>query len=381
VDAGGASSYRPTMTASWTPPIGIPGGTDTPDLVVDLDVVESNIARIAKEMARRGVDLRPHFKTHKSLRIARLQLEAGAVGVTCATLAEAEVLVAAGITDVFVAYPVWAGGAKAARVRRLHELGRLSVGIDDEVAAGVLGEAVRGSRARLSVLVEVDSGLRRSGVGGPDDAVVVARACRKAGLQVSGVFTHGGHGYGPGAAEKAARDEVELLRVVGDALADDGFEIATRSAGSTPTALRSAMGCVTEERPGTYVFGDWQQSVLGSCAPDGVALIVASTVVSTAVDGQFVIDAGAKTLSKDRPDWLPGHGYIPRFPGALVARLYDHHAACEVSDGAARPAVGEIVGVVPNHVCPVVNLARSLTVVRDGRVMDRWPVDAPARNT
>jgi D-serine deaminase-like pyridoxal phosphate-dependent protein len=143
----------------------------------------------------------------------------------------------------------------------------------------------------------------------------------------------------------------------------------------------SARGVVTEERPGTYVFGDRQQLAIGSCAPEDIAAVVAATVVSTAVPGQFVLDAGAKTLGKDLPPWLTGYGQVTAYPDAVITRVYDHHAVCELPEGARRPTVGDVVGVVPNHICPVVNLATEAVVVRDGEQIARWPVDARARNS
>jgi D-serine deaminase-like pyridoxal phosphate-dependent protein len=358
----------------------LPDGLDTPAVVVDLDVVEANIGAMAAALAARGVRLRPHVKTHKNVELARLQLAAGAVGITVGTLGEAEVMAAAGIGDIFVAYPIWADGPKASRLRNLHESVRLSVGVDSLEAARLLGQAVRGTRRRLAVLVEVDSGERRSGIISAEAAVAVATASREAGLEVRGVFTHGGHAYrSPDAVAEAARDEISSLARAAAALEDAGFEVAERSAGSTPTALLSAADGVTEERPGTYVFGDRQQVGLGSIDPSAVGLVVAATVVSTEVDGQVVIDAGAKALARERSPFLDGIGVVPELDGAVVDRAYDYHGIVPL-DGLARPRRGSVVAVVPNHVCPVVNLANELVVVRAGRIVAHWPVDARGRN-
>lgn len=357
----------------------LPARLDTPAVVVDVDRMQANIDRMAQHLAARGVALRPHVKTHKSVQIARRQLAAGAAGVTCATLGEAEVMAAGGITDVFIAYPLWAGGEKGSRVATLHEHVSLTVGVDSVEGCAALGAATAGARSRLPVLVEVDSGELRTGAVTLEQALVVARAARQAGLEVRGAFTHGGHSYAPGAAQPAADDEVRVLEAAGRALTAEGFEVRTLSAGSTPTALLSSRGAVTEERPGTYVFGDRQQAHYGS-DPREVAMVVAATVVSTAAPDQFVIDAGAKALGKDRPPWMQGHGAVPACPDAVITRLYDHHGVCEVPEGAARPRVGEVVAVVPNHACPVLNLATSFTVVSGGQSIGQWAVDARARN-
>ncbi|HYC06469.1 MAG TPA: alanine racemase, partial [Candidatus Binatia bacterium] len=254
----------------------LPADLDTPCLVVDLDVVEANAARLQADLDARGVALRPHVKTHKSVALAKIQLEAGAGGLTVGTLGEAEVFAAAGLTDLFVAYPVWAVGAKAGRLRALHDATGLAVGLDSVAGAERLAAAVAGSRRPLRVLVEVDSGGHRTGVGGPDEAVVVAGAARALGLSVEGVFTHGGHSYArPGARHLAAADEVAVLAVVADALREAGHEIAIVSAGSTPTMTGAAAGQVTEIRAGTYLLGDRTQLALGSIPADSVALHVA----------------------------------------------------------------------------------------------------------
>lgn len=358
----------------------VPPGLDTPCLVVDLDVVERNLARMAADLGGRGVRLRPHVKTHKSVRLARLQLEHGAAGLTVGTLGEAEVLVDAGLTDLFVAYPLWPSDAKAGRLRALLDRAPLIVGFDSAGGLRRLADAAAGARHPLAVALEVDSGERRAGVT-PDEAPDLARAALEDGLRFVGVYTHGGHAYaGPGAVDAAAADEVSLLGRTAGLLAAAGMPAEVLSAGSTPTARRSSRGPVTEERPGTYVFNDRQQVGLGGCEPDEVALYVATTVVSRAVPGQFVVDAGGKTLAKDRPAWLEGFGTLPAHPDAVIARTYDYHGVVEVPPGAPMPALGEVVAVVPNHVCPVVNLADSFVVSRGGAVLGRWPVDARGRS-
>jgi D-serine deaminase-like pyridoxal phosphate-dependent protein len=374
------------MTAVDRPPVplarAIPPGLETPCLVVDLDAVEANARRMTEGAAARGVALRPHVKTHKSVALARLQLDTGATGITVGTLGEAEAMADGGIDDLFVGYPVWAAGTKAARLRRLHERCRLSVGVDSAEAAELLAAAVTGSSAGpLAVLVELDSGARRSGVGGPAEAVAVAAAARAAGLEVIGVFTHGGHGYrAPGAGPAAAADEVAILGAAADALREAGFDVHRISAGSTPTGVHAAAGQVNEIRPGTYLLGDRQQFVLGAIPADGIALAVAATVVSAAVPGQVVLDAGAKTLTKDRAAFLEGFGTLPAYPDAVVERLFDYHAAVAIPAGSPAPRLGEVLAVVPNHVCPVVEQFDEFVVARAGVELGRWPVDARGRS-
>ncbi|MFB9831702.1 alanine racemase [Actinoallomurus acaciae] len=355
----------------------LPEGLDTPAVVVDLPTMEGNIRRMATALAERGVGFRPHTKTHKCVEIARRQLDAGADGITTATIGEAEVFAAAGIRDIFIAYPVWPSSPKARRLAALAERCRLRVGIDSAAAAAPLGDVARG----LEVLIEVDSGEGRTGVPDAGAAADVAGAARAHGLNVVGVFTHGGHSYrSPGATGEAADDEVRSLLTAAEALRADGHDVQVLSSGSTPTAIASARDGVTEERPGTFVFGDRQQTALGAVRPEDVAMAVAATVVSvSASPRRFVVDAGAKVLSKDGPPTVAGFGAVPTYPDAVVTRTFDHHGIVEIGAG-ERPSAGEVVTVVPNHACPVVNLADELVIVEDGKIVDRWPVDARCRN-
>jgi D-serine deaminase-like pyridoxal phosphate-dependent protein len=353
---------------------------DTPAVVVDLDRADARIAAMAAIMAERGVALRPHAKTHKSIEFARRQLAAGAVGLTVATIGEAEVFAEGGVDDLFIAYPVHVSGPKAERLRRLAERCTLSVGVDSVAGVEAIAAAVRGTARRPAVVIEVDVGGARTGVR-PDAAGALARRAVDEGLAVRGVFTHGGHGYN-GRAERvaAAEDEVTGLTVAAGSVRAAGVDPTVVSAGSTPTATLSAYGAITEERPGTYIFGDRMQAFLAGDALDDTALLVASTVVSHGSRGGFVLDAGAKILAKDVAPYIAGHGTVVGYPEAVITRVNDHHGVVEVPAGGERPAIGEIVWIAPNHVCPVVNLVDEYVIAQGGRIVERWPVDARGRN-
>jgi len=353
---------------------------DTPALVVDLDRMDAAIVRMADAMSERAVALRPHAKTHKSIEVGRRQVGAGAAGLTVGTVGEAEVFADGGLDDLFIAYPMVPAGPKAERLREVARRARLRVGIDSVVGAHAVADALGDDRERVSVLVEIDCGGRRTGVA-PSDAGPVAAAATHLGLDVIGVFTHGGHGYhGPDARAAAAEDEVRGLTEAAGSLRAAGVEPSVVSAGSTPTAFDSARGAVTEERPGTYVFGDRQQVALGSIAPDAPAAVIAARVVSVNTAARrFVIDAGAKTLTKDVPAYLAGHASIPEL-GAVVDRVSDYHGVVEVKDGGSLPEIGQVVLAVPNHICPVVDLFATFLVARDGAIIDTWRVDARGRS-
>ncbi len=339
---------------------------DTPCVVVDAAVMDRNIQRAQTAATAAGVRLRPHVKTHKSTVAARMQLEAGAAGLTCATLSEAVGLSEAGVGgDLFVAVPFYPSPSKLARIDRLLAAGcDLSLAVDNLSVAGLL--AIRYPSGGLRLIVEIDSGSHRTGVD-PVDALPVAAAC---GDLFGGVFTHGGHGYPPGMAVAAGADEVRVLADAKNRIEAAGGRVVVVSAGSTPTAAHCVGEPVNEVRPGTYVFGDWQQVSNGSMTLEVVAVSVMATVISAPSADRFVLDCGAKILSKDQPAWVQGYGHLPQMPGAIIERLYDNHAV--VSTGGDRPPmVGDQLRVIPNHVCPVINLVDQL-LLTTGEVV---PVD------
>ncbi len=338
----------------------------TPHVLLDREVLQRNIDAMQQAARGAGLALRPHAKTHKSLEVARLQLDAGAVGLTVATVAEAEVF-AEVCDDLFVAYPLWVDEERAARLRDVLGRARVTVGIDSVASVRQLAPL---ASSGLRVRVEVDSGHHRSGVPA-GEVVEVARAAADAGLAVDGVFTCPGPPYSPHARASPAADEEGALAAAGDALRDAGIACAVLSGGSTPSVEFAGSEVLTELRPGVYVFGDAQQWELGSATPDRIALTVVATVVGRYPD-RVVLDAGSKVLGPDRSAWATGHGWLLDHPDAVVTALSEHHATVTGFDAPH----GTRVRVVPNHVCTTVNLADAY-VVADGT----WPVDARGANT
>jgi len=350
----------------------------TPCLVVALDVLDRNVTAMAAVARDRGLALRPHVKTHKCWEIAQRQLDAGASGLTVATVSEAEVFVDAGCTDVFIAYPVWADRARGERLRSLAARCALQVGIDSIEGARTLARYT-GRCGAFEVLIEIDSGHHRTGVP-PKDAGDIAVAAARAGLLVRGVFTFPGHSYSPGSPANAAADEAQALEQAAAVLRAAGVPVEVLSGGSTPTAALATSGALTEIRPGVYVFGDAQQLELGTCVVGNVALTAAATVVSHA-PGRVVLDAGSKVLGADRPVWTTGFGRLPDYPDARLSVLSEHHATVMWSGSSPLPELGAVLRVMPNHVCAAVNLADELVVVTGGTVVDRWRVAARGANT
>jgi len=340
--------------------------TATPYLRLDAGILDANIAATAARAERLGVALRPHAKTHKCPQIAERQQAAGAVGLTVATIGEAEVFAAAGFADLFIAYPLWVDAGAADRLRALAAGGAsVAVGCDSiEAGRNLVGLPVQ-------VMVELDSGHHRSGVL-PADAGVLGGELSGLGLAVRGAFTFPGHSYSPGGREQAALDEADALARAATAMAAAGVPVCVLSGGSTPS-LQYADARVDELRPGVYVFGDAQQVELGTIGFEQVALTVGSTVVSHA-GGRVICDAGSKALGADRAPWATGYGRILGEPDARIVALSEHHATIEWPG--RLPALGSVILVVPNHVCNAVNLGDEYVLTTGGH----WPVAARGRN-
>jgi D-serine deaminase-like pyridoxal phosphate-dependent protein len=356
---------------------------DTPEIIIDLDVVHANIDRTAAIARDSGVVVRPHTKTHKLPQIALMQVEAGAVGVQVAKLGEAEVMADAGIGDILVGYPI-VGAQKLARLADLAERVSVSVTVDsDEVAAGI-ARVARERGLTIPVLVELDTGLRRLGLQpGGAAADFAERVAALPGVELAGVFTHEGHVYTQG------RDDAERERLTleacraavetAEAIRGRGLPAPVVSVGSAGT-FRFAVRCpgVTEVRPGTYVFNDRSQIAQGAATAADVAAFVVATVVSRPVPDRIVVDAGTKVLASDRmlvADPPASFGWVWGHDDWEVVRLSEEHGVLEIPPD-AEVRIGDRLVIVSNHVCPTINLATAVTVVEAGRVAGRWPVAA-----
>jgi D-serine deaminase-like pyridoxal phosphate-dependent protein len=353
----------------------------TPAVLIDLDVLERNVARMAERAKQHNVHLRPHAKTHKIVSIARLQVSAGAVGLSVAKTSEAEVFADAGFDDVFVAFPV-VGQDKGRRLLRLAERIRLAVGADSVEGARTLAEPFAQAGRVLDVMLKVDVGYHRVGVDPDRAAAVAAQIAELPGLRLRGIFTHAGHAYlqeSPEAVAAVAAHEGKALALVAEGVRAAGLAVGEVSVGSTPTARHAmAVTGVTECRPGNYVFHDASQVALGSCRLEDCAMTVLATVVSVPAPGRAVVDAGSKTVSSDQLRPRPGgHG---RLLGHLsrLDKLSEEHGVIAVEPGESF-RVGERVRILPNHACVVTNLHDRLWGVRGDRVEDELPVAARGR--
>jgi len=358
---------------------------DTPALLFDLDVVEGNVAEMAAVTRAAGVGLRPHTKTHKSPELARMQRDAGAVGITVAKLGEAEVMVDGGLNDVLVAYPI-VGDAKLRRLRALLERARIRVSLDAvEVAEGI-GTVGTELGTPVPVLVEVDTGLHRMGRPPGEPSADLAEAiARVPGVEVLGLLTHAGHAYAATDAREltriAEREALDLLETA-ERCRKDGLELREISVGSTPTArLVAQVEGVTEIRPGTYIFNDVQQLRLGVATQDACGARILTTVVARPTAERFLIDAGTKAFSGDGGSGppFPGRGVVVGRPDLILDFMNEEHGVGHLT-GAAPLAIGERLEVIPLHVCSAVNLFDEASVVRAGRVDRTIPIAARGRS-
>lgn len=354
---------------------------DTPCLVVDRQVLCANLERIQRLTSEAGLNLRPHFKAHKCREIARLQLQAGAIGGTVAKLSEAEVFAQAGVEDLFLANQV-IGEAKIPRLAALARwLPRLAVAVDSVEGARELSAGMAREGLTLGVLLEVDSGAHRCGVMPEVLLPLAEQVAELPGLQLRGVFAYAGPAYerrGDEELRAYAAEEAAFLAEQGRRLRQAGFPVAIISGGCTPTAGRYRPGCgLSEVRPGTYVFNDHNQIDLGACPPEQVALTVLTTVLSTPTAERAIVDAGAKTLAQQAsPPLSAGCGWVLGRPEGVLYRLNDEHGFLDTRELSPRPHIGDKLRIIPPRAPTCVNLGDAMYVVEGEKVVDVWEIAA-----
>ena len=353
---------------------------ETPAVVVDLDVMDQNLSRMADYCRSHRLLLRPHTKTHKIPELAKRQIAEGATGITVAKIGEAEVMLDAGIDDILIAYPI-VGADKVKRLATIAERATIAVSLDSEAAAIAISSGASERVVSVGVLVELDVGFHRCGINNEVDALKLARKISSlAGLEFKGLLFFPGH-FGVGPAERAAmRAEVNgFLDRVLEAFARDGLPVSIVSGGSTPTAYEGRLfHGVNEVRPGTYIFNDRSSVGVSAASLQDCALSVLVTVVSISVTGHAVIDGGSKTFSSDRYQAEDGRGFglVKEDHAAEIERLSEEHGHLDITRSERRYHVGERLSVIPNHVCPTVNLHDEIYGVRGERVETVWRVAA-----
>ena len=347
---------------------------DTPAVIVDSDKLQRNISAMAQFARKHGVKLRPHIKTHKMVEIAKVQLEAGAVGIATAKIGEAEVMADHGITDILVAYPI-IGEEKLHRLKKLKERATVATVVDSVEQAEVLSRFAKEHCLSFDLLIEVDTGLKRCGVlPGEPVKELYQKLSTLPGLHVRGILTHAGHAYGASRYEEVRKiglQEGTLMVETAQLLRKSNLPLDEISVGSTPTVrLSGSVDGVTEIRPGNYVFNDMTQVRLGVAKVEDCALRVVARIVGQPASDRFIIDAGAKSLALDQgahgTTGVKGYGYIVGHPELTITRLSEEHGIVQI-EGNTLLKIGSLVEIIPNHSCPVVNLTETVSIVQQGK--------------
>ncbi|RKN80499.1 alanine racemase [Paenibacillus ginsengarvi] len=335
---------------------------DTPCIVVDLDKLKANIDRVQRLADEAGIALRPHVKTHKTPQIAKMQLNAGAIGIAVAKLGEAEVIAEAGVGSILIAYPI-VGKTKLERLMRLASRAEVTVAVDSLEAAAGISDTALAAGIVVPVWIEVDPGYGRVGVQpGPMLVHLAQQLLPLKGIAVTGVLAFAGQSYDEDSDEgrsRVARHEAALASEAAQALRELGFPIESVSVGSTPVSrFASNMKGATEMRTGTYVFGDLTQVKAGAMSLEQCALTVLVTVVSRPASDRAVVDAGTKVFTSDGEDSPigTGRGYVVGHPAIEVAWFNEEHGVLHLPPEERGLKVGDRLEIVPVHCCAVVNM-------------------------
>jgi D-serine deaminase-like pyridoxal phosphate-dependent protein len=357
---------------------------ETPCLIADMDVVRKNIRMMQDAADRYTCALRPHIKTHKIAAIAKLQIEAGAAGITCAKVSEAEVFADAGIGDIFIAYPC-VGQFRIDRAIALsRKIPRLILAVDSEDGAKALSAAAKDAGVTLEVRLETDTGAGRTGIPAERAAALALKVSRLPNLSLTGIYTFKSllyEGRPTEDNEAAGREEGEMMAAMAAAIRAAGVGIREISAGSSPTGVAVAKtGLVTEIRPGTYVFKDVMQLAERVAEPDELAVRYAATVVSVNHDGYAVIDGGTKTFPADvplnaPPGNYPGYAIVEDMPWLRLSRMNEEHGIITAEGGSTGLRVGQVITLLPVHVCTAVNMQNYIYLLDNGKLTKK-KVDA-----
>jgi len=353
---------------------------ETPAILIDLDIMERNLARVASYARENALRLRPHTKTHKIPALGRKQIELGAAGLTVAKVGEAEVMLDSGTPDLLVAYPV-IGRRKLERLMEVARRTRLTVALDNVICARQLSDAARAAQVNVGVLVECDVGMGRVGVNPGAELIELGKAVANLPrLDLLGIAFYPGHikmldEDGLAAIESLSQRVDRTVREFRAA----GLNAEIVSGGSTPTLFHShRVAGLNEIRPGTYIFNDRNTVETGACTLDDCAATILCTVVSTARPQQMILDGGSKTFSSDRlATGEPGFGLIREIPGALFSKMNEEHGYVDLRRAeSAAVEVGDRVRVIPNHICVAMNLHEQVYGIRGGEVEQVWRVEA-----
>lgn len=357
---------------------------ETPCIVIELDKAKENIRQMQEIADRNRVSLRPHIKTHKMQKFANLQLKYGAVGITCAKVSEAEIMADGGINDIFIAYPMVGEFRVDRAIKLAQRIDRLILAVDSEECACKLNSSAKTSGITIEVRLEVDTGAGRTGVLLKNAVKLAIAISQMSNLKLSGIYTFKGLVLKNTATTDntaAGDEEGELLEYIANKIREHGIEIAEISAGSSPTGETvAATGKVTEIRPGTYIFKDYMLYKEGVAKLDEIAAHVYATVVSTPNDEYAVIDGGTKTFCGDvslntPPFYYEGYAVVEGDYNLVLSRMNEEHGILTAKNGKTELKVGQVLKLIPVHICTAVNLQNEVYIYDNGNI-SKHRVDA-----
>jgi D-serine deaminase-like pyridoxal phosphate-dependent protein len=336
---------------------------ETPSVLIDLDKMQANIARMQARCTSLGLAFRPHIKTHKIPDIAKMQIEAGAIGIAAQKVSEAQVFADAGITDIQIPYNI-VGAKKTARLADLALATRVTVAADSAETIAGLSQAAQANHITLRVQVDLATEIQRTGAPVERVLDLAQRIDNDDHLHFAGILV-----YPSNASIRPALQEA--LRLLDAA----GIGVDTVSGGGIGAATQAhEVPELTELRVGTYIFNDWGTVKHGWASFDDCAMTISATVVSRPTETRAILDSGSKTLNAESVDGC--YGYIVEYPDARLYRLNEEHGYLDVSACEERPSIGDVVHVIPVHTCVVTNLHNQVYGVRGDEVEVVWPVAA-----
>lgn len=352
---------------------------DTPAILIDLDIMERNLRKLADYGREHNIRIRPHTKTHKIPALARKQIELGAAGLTVAKVGEAEVMLGADPPDLLVAYPI-IGANKLQRLMNIAKQTNVAVSLDSLFVAEQLSQAAGNAPNGIGVLAEVDVGLGRVGVAPGEPLLdLIREICRLPNLRFEGLAFYPGQIKSlDEAGQQALRELGQLLEQTITEVRRAGFEPRIVSGGSTPTLFHShLLPGLNEIRPGTYIFNDRNTVLSGACELSECAASIMVTVVSTAKSGQMIVDGGSKTFSSDRPSAGSevSFGQVVEAPHAVFTKMNEEHGFVDLHRSERRFTTGERVRIIPNHICVAMNLHECVYGIRGDQVEQIWRVE------
>jgi D-serine deaminase-like pyridoxal phosphate-dependent protein len=361
------------------------GDVDTPAVLIDVDIMERNLRRLATYCGEHRLKLRPHTKTHKIPDIAHRQIALGAAGITVAKVGEAEVMADAGLNDILIVYPIL-GESKLRRLVALASRVRLAIAADSLEVAREISTYAAATECKIGFLAEFNTGFRRCGLPVRPSSIDFVRRIRDLpGLEWRGILVYPGHIMGTAATRPGLiRAENRVLTDLMDLLTAAGISNPVVSGGNTPAAYAShEFVAITEIRPGTYIFNDGNTVCAEAASWTDCAASVLTTVVSRSVEGRAIIDAGSKALSADRllsGDGI-GFGRICEYPDITIEELSEEHGHLGTRRSSRLPKLRDRLRIVPNHICPVMNLQDLVYGIQGETIVCTWNIAARGKVT